>query len=192
MTTRRVTRTRRRHMAGSRRRDWDAARHDCPPGTPGDRSGEPYGDSGLSPDHERRAAGGPRPWCRCRRVAARPTGSASQQTGSEDAQITPRKQRSLGSERGLATPSPDGKGEITLGPSKKIMPLDPYSTLGRSCEPAYQVDLPGAGLRGDVTRWLATGRARQPRGELLGHLAGSSPRSSRSSPGPDPVTGGHG
>jgi len=56
-------------------------------------------------------------------------------------------QRSLGSERGLATPSPDGKGEITLGPSKKIMPLDPYSTLGRSCEPAYQVDLPGAGLR---------------------------------------------
>jgi hypothetical protein len=26
------------------------------------------------------------------------------------------------------------------------MPLDPYSTLGRSCEPAYQVDLPGAGV----------------------------------------------
>ena len=68
-----------------------------------------------------------------------------------------RKQRSLGSERGLATPSPDGKGEITLGPSRKIMPLDPYSTLGRSCEPAYQVDLPARGLRGDLTRWLAAG-----------------------------------
>ena len=66
-------------------------------------------------------------------------------------QAAPRKQRSLGSERGLATPSPDGKGEITLGPSMKIMPLDPYSTLGRSCEPAYQVDLPSRGLGGDVT-----------------------------------------
>jgi hypothetical protein len=37
------------------------------------------------------------------------------------------------------------------------MPLDPYSTLGRSCEPAYQVDLPARGLRGDLTRWLAAG-----------------------------------
>ena len=56
------------------------------------------------------------------------------------AQTAPRKYRSLGSERGLATPSPDGKGEIALGPSMKIMPVDPYNTLGRSCEPAYQVD----------------------------------------------------
>ena len=47
-------------------------------------------------------------------------------------------QRSLGSERGLATPSPDGKGEIPLGPSLKIMPVDSYSTLGRSCEPAFK------------------------------------------------------
>ena len=88
------------------------------------------------------------------------------------AQEVPRKQRSLGSERGLATPSPDGKGEITLGPSLKIMPLDPYSTLGRSCEPAYQVDLPVRRLRGDVTRWLAAVRAGRTRGELLAHLAG--------------------
>jgi hypothetical protein len=51
---------------------------------------------------------------------------------------TPRTQRSLGSERGLATPSPDGKGEIPLGPSVKIMPVDSYSTLGRSCEPAFK------------------------------------------------------
>jgi hypothetical protein len=33
-------------------------------------------------------------------------------------------ERSLGSERGLATPSPDGEGEITLSPSIKIMPLE--------------------------------------------------------------------
>ena len=50
----------------------------------------------------------------------------------------PEQQRSLGSERGLATPSPDGKGEIPLGPSLKIMPVDSYSTLGRSCEPAFK------------------------------------------------------
>ena len=36
----------------------------------------------------------------------------------------PRQQKSLGSERGLATPSPDGKGEITLSPSIKIMPFE--------------------------------------------------------------------
>ena len=35
----------------------------------------------------------------------------------------PCQQRSLGSERGLATPSPDGRGEITLSPSIKIMPV---------------------------------------------------------------------
>ena len=51
---------------------------------------------------------------------------------------TPQTARSLGSERGLATPSPDGKGEIPLGPSLKIMPVDSYSTLGRSCEPAFK------------------------------------------------------
>lgn len=56
----------------------------------------------------------------------------------------PRQQRSLGSERGLATPSPDGKGEIPLGPSVKIMPVDSYSTLGRSCEPAFKW-IPGPG-----------------------------------------------
>jgi len=72
--------------------------------------------------------------------------------GTEDVPVALRKQRSLGSERGLATPSPDGKGEMTLSPSMKIMPVDPYNTLGRSCEPAYQVD-GRRGLRGDVTRW---------------------------------------
>ncbi len=36
----------------------------------------------------------------------------------------PYQQRSLGSERGLATPSPDGRGEITLSLSIKIMPLE--------------------------------------------------------------------
>ena len=86
-------------------------------------------------------------------------------------QETPRKHKSLDSERGLATPSPDGKGEITLSPSMIIMPLDPYSTLGRSCEPAYQVDWPARGRGGDAARWLV--RARRPRGELLGHLAGN-------------------
>ena len=82
-------------------------------------------------------------------------------------QETPRKHKSLDSERGLATPSPDGKGEISLGPSKTIMPPDPYSTLGHSCEPAYQEESPaqgvespgrggpgrrGPGRRGGVTR----------------------------------------
>jgi len=57
--------------------------------------------------------------------------------GSDQAR-RPRQQRSLGSERGLATPSPDGKGEISLGPSVTIMPVDSYSTLGRSCEPAFK------------------------------------------------------
>ncbi len=57
----------------------------------------------------------------------------------------PRQQGSLGSERGLATPSPDGKGEIALGPPIKIMPVDSYSTLGRSCEPAFKWILLGAG-----------------------------------------------
>ena len=104
------------------------------------------GDAG--PGH---GYGPPRPRCRCRcrrnrSAASRASPSrirAARRHGST--QKTPRKQRSLDSERGLATPSPDGKGEITLGPSLKIMPLDPYSTLGRSCEPAYQVDLPPAG-----------------------------------------------
>ena len=100
-------------------------------------------------------------------------------------QDAPRQQRSLGSERGLATPSPDGKGEIPLGPSVKIMPVDSYSTLGRSCEPAFKwirqaqpspgpgpAAVPGAaraavsGARG----WLV--RAGRPRGELLVHLTG--------------------
>ena len=88
-------------------------------------------------------------------------------------QETPRKHKSLDSERGLATPSPDGKGEITLGPSMKIMPLDPYSTLGRSCEPAYQVDFAGTGAARRRSR--AGGRLvrppGRPRGELLAHLA---------------------
>jgi hypothetical protein len=95
-----------------------------------------------------------------------------QQGRSGSAQATHRKQRSLGSERGLATPSPDGKGEITLGPSMKIMPLDPYSTLGRSCEPAYQVDFAGTGAARRRSR--AGGRLvrpGRPRGELLAHLA---------------------
>jgi hypothetical protein len=87
-------------------------------------------------------------------------------------QNTPRKQRSLDSERGLATPSPDGKGEISLGPSQTIMPPDPYSTLGRSCEPAYQVESPtGAARRRHAPAggWSAPGGHER---ELLGHLAG--------------------
>jgi hypothetical protein len=82
--------------------------------------------------------------------------------GSDQAR-QPRQQRSLGSERGLATPSPDGKGEIPLGPSVKIMPVDSYSTLGRSCEPAFKwIPDPGQagsgrGLRGDVRRWRVAG-----------------------------------
>ena len=37
----------------------------------------------------------------------------------------PGQPRSLGSERGLATPSPDREGEIDLGLSQTIMPPDP-------------------------------------------------------------------
>jgi hypothetical protein len=90
-------------------------------------------------------------------------------TPGRDQARQPRQQRSLGSERGLATPSPDGKGEIPLGPSLKIMPVDSYSTLGRSCEPAFKwIPDPGQagsgrGPRGGVRcsrvagpRWVAT------------------------------------
>ena len=79
------------------------------------------------------------------RVAAGPcvgyrvrTGRRARQNARQRSGETPRQQRSLGSERGLATPSPDGKGEISLGPSVTIMPVDSYSTLGRSCEPAFK------------------------------------------------------
>ena len=110
------------------------------------------------------------------------------------AQAAPRKYRSLGSERGLATPSPDGKGEITLSPSMKIMPVDPYNTLGRSCEPAYQVDCRREAARRRhalaASGWSGPGR---PRAELLGHLAGKAhPRSSLRGPGPYPATDGRG
>jgi hypothetical protein len=103
--------------------------------------------------------------------------------------MTPGQPRSLGSERGLATPSPDGKGEIPLGPSVKIMPVDSYSTLGRSCEPAFKWirqtrprpgtgpaavpgPVPGAGCAvvSGARWWLV--RAGRPRGELLVHLTG--------------------
>ena len=84
-------------------------------------------------------------------------------TPSSDQARDPRQQRSLGSERGLATPSPDGKGEIPLGPSMKIMPVDSYSTLGRSCEPAFKwIPDPGRagsgrGPHGSVRRSLVAG-----------------------------------
>ncbi len=99
-----------------------------------------------------------------------------------------------------------GKGEIPLGPSVKIMPVDSYSTLGRSCEPAFKWirqsrpqsgrspgASPGRGLRSGVRRsrvagprWAATRRAaRSPDRE-------AHPRSSRPDPGPDPLTGGRG
>jgi hypothetical protein len=110
-------------------------------------------------------------------------------TPSSDQARQPRQQRSLGSERGLATPSPDGKGEIPLGPSVKIMPVDSYSTLGRSCEPAFKWirqtrprpgivpaaapgPVPGAGCAvvSGARWWLV--RAGRPRGELLVHLTG--------------------
>jgi hypothetical protein len=83
----------------------------------------------------------------------------------------PGQQRSLGSERGLATPSPDGKGEITLGPSMTIMPVDSYSTLGRSCEPAFKWILLGAGCAAASGARCRLVRAGRPRGELLAHLA---------------------
>ena len=106
--------------------------------------------------------------------------------GSDQARH-PRQPRSLGSERGLATPSPDGKGEIPLGPSVKIMPVDSYSTLGRSCEPAFKwirqaqprpspgpgpAAVPSAGCAAvsGARGWLV--RAGRPRGELLVHLTG--------------------
>ena len=85
---------------------------------------------------------------------------------------------------------------MTLGPSKKIMPLDPYSTLGRSCEPAHQVDSPTRGLGDDVTRWPATGVRGsnwsvptaslrwRPSGELLAYPAGKLTRgAARAVPG---------
>jgi hypothetical protein len=97
------------------------------------------------------------------------TGAGPGGTPGSDQARRPRQQRSLGSERGLATPSPDGKGEISLGPSVTIMPVDSYSTLGRSCEPAFKwipdpgQARPGRGLRGSVRRsrvagprWAAT------------------------------------
>jgi len=125
-----------------------------------------------------------RPGCR---ILASASGQAERQaaTGQDTLDSkTPWTARSLGSERGLATPSPDGKGEIPLGPSVKIMPVDSYSTLGRSCEPAFKwIPRPGpdpaharpqsragcatvSGARG----WLV--RAGRPRSELIVHLAG--------------------
>jgi hypothetical protein len=124
--------------------------------------------------------------CRFSRVRVRP----GRTPGSDQARH-PRQQRSLGSERGLATPSPDGKGEIPLGPSVKIMPVDSYSTLGRSCEPAFKWirqarprlgpglgpaavpgPVPGAGCAAvSGARWWLV-RAGRPRGELLVHLTG--------------------
>ena len=84
----------------------------------------------------------------------------------------PGQPRSLGSERGLATPSPDGKGEIALGPSLKIMPVDSYSTLGRSCEPLSSGSCWAQGCAATSgARWRLV-RAGRPRGELLAHLAG--------------------
>jgi hypothetical protein len=54
----------------------------------------------------------------------------------------------------------------------KIMPLDPYSTLGRSCEPAYQVNCrPEACAAISCSGWRLV-CAWRPRGELLAHLAG--------------------
>ena len=88
--------------------------------------------------------------------------------------------RSLGSERGLATPSPDGKGEIAPGPSMTIMPVDSYSTLGRSCEPAFKWILLGAGLRGGIRRSLSAG-PRRAATRRAAHSPGreAHPRSSR-------------
>ena len=52
------------------------------------------------------------------------------------------------------------------------MPLDPYSTLGRSCEPAYQVNLPAEACVAISRSGWRLARAWRPRGELLTHLAG--------------------
>ena len=107
----------------------------------------------------------------------------------------PEQQRSLGSERGLATPSPDGKGEIPLGPSMKIMPVDSYSTLGRSCEPAFKrIFWPSptdAARR--VTRWRVAGPRRAARRRAARSPAREAhPRSSRPGLGPDPLAGDRG
>jgi hypothetical protein len=86
-----------------------------------------------------------------------PTGQdqATRTPGSHSGSAQKAKKPGLGA--GPGHPEPRRKGEMTLGPSKKIMPLDPYSTLGRSCEPAYQVDSPTRGLGDDVKLWPATG-----------------------------------
>jgi hypothetical protein len=125
-----------------------------------------------------------RPWAAVPRLPL--SGLRPHQPGSgiENAQVAPGRHRSLDSERGLATPSPDGKGEIALGPSMKIMPVDPYNMLGRSCEPAYQVDCRREAARRRHAPASAPGR----RDELLGHLAGKLTQG----PGPDPVTDGRG
>jgi hypothetical protein len=138
-----------------------------------------------------------RPWVRSRIRARRPLlpfvsrPRRARQNARQRPGKTPRQQRSLGSERGLATPSPDGKGEIPLGPSVKIMPVVSYSTLGRSCEPAFKWirqawprpgpglgpaavpgPVPGAGCAAvSGARWWLV-RAGRPRGELLVHLTG--------------------
>ena len=90
-------------------------------------------------------------------TASEPGAGPGRTPGSDQAR-RPRQQRSLGSERGLATPSPDGKGEISLGPSVTIMPVDSYSTLGRSCEPAFKwIPDPGqARIRARVARQRQT------------------------------------
>src|SRR6185312_15842669 len=106
----------------------------------------------------------------CDRIAStRPDRLDRSDAPADAGERRPEQQRSLGSERGLATPSPDGKGEIPLGPSLKIMPVDSYSTLGRSCEHAFKwIPDPGQagsgrGLCGGVRRsrvagprWVAT------------------------------------
>ncbi len=99
-------------------------------------------------------------------------------TGQDQATRTPgshsgsaQKAKKPGLGAGPGHPEPRRKGEMTLGPSMKIMPLDPYSTLGRSCEPAYQVD-------------SAAGPRWRPSGELLACLAGKLTRGpARSVPG---------
>jgi hypothetical protein len=88
-----------------------------------------------------------------------------------------------------------GKARLPLGPSTKIMPVDSYSTLGRSCEPAFKwiSGRTRRALRGDATRWRVAGprraarrrAARSPDREVH-------PRSSRPGLGPDPPAGGRG
>jgi hypothetical protein len=72
----------------------------------------------------------------------------------------------LGSERGLATPSPDGQGrEYLCALPKSIMPLDSVDTLRRSWETAHHLKMARHGVA-PAWRQKLRGRGRLIRGRL--------------------------